>query len=79
MEKRLGDGDEFSLFSPTIAVLFENRGRIETAVAPTEKRSLVTQTSSDAEVVAALQAQAVELGELVRDGMVAVMRAARAP
>jgi hypothetical protein len=78
MEKRLGDGKEFNLFSPTIPLLFENREKIKTVVATTEKGSLVTQTSSDPKVVAALQAHAAEVSELARDGMVAMMRAARA-
>ena len=78
MEKRLGDGKEFNLFSPTIPVLFENRNKIKTVVATTEKGSLVTQTSSDPTVVAALQAHAIEVSDLARDGMVAMMRAARA-
>jgi hypothetical protein len=77
MEKRLSDGKEFNLFSPTIPVLFENREKIKTVVATTEKGSLVTQTSSDPKVVAALQAHAVEVTELAHDGMVAMMRAAR--
>lgn len=78
MERRLGDGKEFNLFSPTIPVLFANRDKIKTVVATTDKGSTVTQTSSDPEVVAALQAHAVEVSELARDGMVAMMRAARA-
>ena len=78
MERRLGDGKEFNLFSPTIPVLFENRDKIKTAVTTTEKGSIVTQTSSDSKVVAALQAHASEVSELARDGMVAMMRAARA-
>jgi hypothetical protein len=75
MERRLGDGNEFNLFSPTIPVLFENRDKIKTVVVTTEKGSIVTQTSSDSKVVAALQAHAVEVSELARDGMVAMMRA----
>jgi hypothetical protein len=78
MEGRLRDGKEFNLFSPTIPVLFENRAKIKTVVATTEKGSLVTQTSGDPTVVATLQAHAVEVSELARDGMVAMMRAARA-
>jgi len=38
----------------------------------------VTQTSGDAEVVAALQAHALEVSELARDGMAAMMRGMRA-
>jgi len=78
MAKRLEEGREFNLFSPTIPVLFENKDKIRTAVEPTEKGVTVTQTSDDAKVVAALQEHAVEVSELVRDGMAAMMRAAQA-
>lgn len=78
MEKRLNEGRVFNLFSPTIPVLFENKDRIKTRVEATEKGARLTQTSSDAAVVAALQAHAVEVSELARDGMVAMMRSARA-
>jgi hypothetical protein len=75
MEQRLRDGREFNLFSPTIPVLFENRDKIRTAVDYAEKGVIFTQTSDDAKVVAALQEHAVEVSELVRDGMASMMRA----
>ena len=78
MEKRLYEGRIFNLFSPTLPVLFENKDRIKTVVEMTDKGSTVTQTSADAKVVAALQAHAVEVSELARDGMVAFMRNMRA-
>ncbi len=78
MEKRLNDGKIFNLFSPTLPVLFENRDKIKTVVEATDKGSVVTQTSGDAKVVAALQAHAVEVSELAQGGMAAMMRAARA-
>jgi len=78
MANRLEEGREFNLFSPTIPILFENKDKIRTAVEPTEKGVTVTQTSDDAKVVAALQEHAVEVSELVRDGMAAMMRAAQA-
>jgi hypothetical protein len=78
MEQRLSDGKTFNLFSPTLPVLFENKDKIKTVVETTERGSIVTQTSGDAKVVAALQAHAVEVSELARDGMAAMMRAARA-
>ena len=74
MVQRLGDGKEFNLFSKTIPVLFENRDKISTTVETTAKGSVVTQTSSDPQVVAALQVHATEVDELVRDGMAAMMR-----
>ena len=78
MEKRLGEGRIFNLFSTTLPVLFENKDKISTVVQMTEKGSTVTQTSSDPKVVAALQAHAVEVSELARDGMAAMMRSAMA-
>ena len=78
MEKRLGEGRVFNLFSPTLPVLFDNKDKIRTVVATTAKGSIVTQTSADAKVVAALQAHATEVSDLAHDGMAAMMRAARA-
>jgi hypothetical protein len=78
MEKRLGEGREFNLFSPTIPVLFRNKDKIRTVVETTDKGAIMTQTSTDAEVVAALQAHAGEVTELVRDGRLAMMRSAQA-
>jgi hypothetical protein len=78
MEKRLGEGREFNLFSPTIPVLFQNKDKIKTVVETTDKGAIMTQTSGDAAVVAALQAHAGEVTELVRDGRFAMMRSAQA-
>jgi hypothetical protein len=78
MTQRLGEGRVFNLFSTTLPVLFEKRDKIRTQVETTEAGSIVTQTSDDSAAVAALQAHAMEVSELARDGMVAMMRAARA-
>jgi hypothetical protein len=78
MEKRLDEGRVFNLFSPTLPVLFAKKDKISTKVESTGKGVIVTQTSGDAEVVAALQAHALEVSELARDGMVAMMRGMRA-
>ena len=78
MTQRLSDGKEFNLFSKTIPVLFENKDKIKTTVEMTDKGSIVTQTSNDAKVISALQEHATEVDELVRDGMVAMMRNMRA-
>jgi hypothetical protein len=78
MEQRLKDGRIFNLFSPTLPVLFDNKDKIRTEVRMTEKGAVVTQTSADAKVVAALQAHAGEVDELARDGMAAMMRGMRA-
>jgi hypothetical protein len=78
MEKRLDEGRIFNLFSKTLPVLFDNKDAIKTVVEMTEKGATVTQRSAEPKVVAALQAHAVEVSELARDGMAAMMRAARA-
>jgi hypothetical protein len=78
MVQRLSNGKEFNLFSKTIPVLFDNRDKIKTTVETTTKGSVVTQTSADAKVVAALQEHATEVDELVREGMIAMMRNMRA-
>jgi hypothetical protein len=78
MEQRLNEGRIFNLFSPTLPVLFANKDRIKTQVEATDTGVVVTQTSSDAAVVAALQAHAVEVSELAREGQAAMMRSARA-
>jgi hypothetical protein len=74
MSQRLKDGREFNIFSPTLPVLFENRDKIESVVEVTEKGAVVTRTSTDAKVVAALQGHAREVTELAQEGPVAMMR-----
>jgi hypothetical protein len=78
MEKRLGEGRIFNIFSPTLPVIFENKDKIKTVVEHTEKGSIVTQRTPDPKIVAALQAHALEVSELARDGMAAMMRGMRA-
>ena len=74
MSQRLKDGREFNIFSATLPVLFENRDKIKSVVEATEKGSVVTRTSTDAKVVAALQGHAAEVTELAQEGMVAMRR-----
>ena len=74
MSQRLKDGREFNIFSATLPVLFENRDKIKSVVEATEKGSVVTRTSTDAKVVAALQGHAAEVTELAQEGPVAMMR-----
>jgi len=74
MSQRLEDGREFNLFSDTLPVLFENRDKIVSKVEMTEKGAVVTRTSADSKVVAALQGHAGEVTELVQDGMAAMHR-----
>lgn len=74
MSQRLEDGREFNIFSKTLPVLFENRDKIRSKVEVTEKGAVVTRTSTDTRVVAALQGHAGEVTELVQDGMAAMRR-----
>jgi hypothetical protein len=74
MSQRLKDGREFNIFSPTLPVLFENRDKIQSVVEVTEKGTIVTRTSTDAKVVAALQGHAAEVTELAQEGPVAMRR-----
>jgi hypothetical protein len=74
MSQRLQDGREFNIFSDTLPVLFENRDKIVSKAETTEKGVVLTQTSADVKVVAALQAHAGEVTELAQDGMVAMRR-----
>jgi hypothetical protein len=74
MSQRLKDGREFNIFSTTLPVLFENRDKIQSVVEVTEKGSVVTRTSTDPKVVAALQGHAAEVTELAQEGPVAMMR-----
>jgi hypothetical protein len=74
MSQRLKDGREFNIFSQTLPVLFENRDKIQSVVEVTEKGTIVTRTSTDAKVVAALQGHAAEVTELAQEGPVAMRR-----
>ncbi len=74
MSERLKDGREFNIFSKTLPVLFENRDKIHSTVQLTDKGAVVTRTSSDPKVVAALHGHADEVTELVQDGMAAMRR-----
>jgi len=74
MEKRLEEGEVFNLFSPTLPTIFENYDRIRSAVEYTPTGVAVEQTSDDPALVAALQAHAAEVTELVDEGMIAMMR-----
>lgn len=74
MSQRLNDGREFNIFSTTLPVIFDNAKNIQSAVEFTDKGAIVTRTSTDAKVVAALQAHADEVTELVKEGPVAFHR-----
>jgi hypothetical protein len=74
MSGRLKDGKEFNIFSTTLPVIFDNAKNIKSVVEFTDKGAIVTRTSTDAKVVAALQGHADEVTELVKEGPVAFHR-----
>lgn len=74
MSQRLKEGREFNIFSTTLPVLFDNRDKIKSVVEMTAMGAVVTRTSTDAKVAAALQGHAGEVTELVQDGMAAMRR-----
>jgi hypothetical protein len=74
MSQRLEDGREFNIFSETLPVLFANAKTITSQVQMTSRGVVVTRTSTDPKVVAALQGHAAEVSELAREGMFAMHR-----
>lgn len=74
MSGRLAEGKEFNIFSTTLPVIFDNAKNIKSTVEYTAKGAVVTRTSKDPKVAAALQAHAVEVTELVQEGPVAFHR-----
>jgi len=61
--------------SPALRAIYANYDKIVTTVEATEKGVVVVQTSTDAQVVAALQQHAAEVTELIKDGMAAMHKA----
>ena len=74
MTGRLKDGKEFNIFSTTLPVIFDNAKNIQSVVEFTDKGAIVTRTSTDAKVIAALQGHAGEVTELVQEGPTAFHR-----
>lgn len=74
MEKRLEAGELFNLFSHTLPEIFDGWDRIDARFEYTATGVTVIQTSDDPALVAALQAHAAEVTELVDEGMIAMMR-----
>ncbi len=74
MLARVAEGRDPQVFiqSPTLDILFERRATITTETEVTDEGVWVTQTSTDAEVVAALQAHADEVTDMAARGMQAV-------
>ena len=61
--------------SPALRAIYAHYDKIVTTVEATEKGVVVVQTSTDAQVVAALQQHAAEVTEFVNDGMAAMHKA----
>jgi hypothetical protein len=74
MSGRLKEGKEFNIFSTTLPVIFDNAKNIKSSVEFTAKGAVVTRTSPDSKVAAALQAHADEVTELVKEGPAAFHR-----
>jgi hypothetical protein len=74
MDQRLKDSSIFNVASKTLPIIFQNRGKIRTEIEPTAKGVAFTQVSDDSVTIAALQAHASEVSELVEEGMIAMMR-----
>ena len=74
MVERMEDGRDpmVPIQSPTLQILFERGDRITTEMTPTDNGIRVRQTSTDPEVVTALQTHAAEVSELAARGMAAV-------
>ncbi len=77
MIARVEEGRDPQVFiqSPTLDILFARRDRIATEIETIETGVVVTQTSEDPEVVAALQTHAEEVTAMVDRGMAAVHEA----
>lgn len=67
-----GDDPEIMIQSPTLDIFFARGDAIETTIDVTDNGIVVVQTSTDAEVVQALQLHAEEVTGMVEQGMHAV-------
>ncbi|WP_244868086.1 hypothetical protein [Vannielia litorea] len=74
MIDRVGQGRDPKIFiqSPTLDIFFARTGVIESDVEVTEEGIVVTQTSTDPEVVEALHVHAGEVSRMAENGMQAV-------
>jgi hypothetical protein len=77
MGKRVGNGDDpgLPIESDNLHAIFRDNGKIKTSYETTDKGIVVVQTSDDAVTVAALQAHASEVTDLVKGGMAALQTA----
>ena len=67
-----GDDPQIGIQSPTLDVFFVRGDEIETEIDVTDEGIVVTQTSDDPELVAALQKHAAEVSAMAERGMEAV-------
>ncbi len=74
MIQRVEDGRDPKVFiqSPTLDIFFQKGDGIETEIEVTDDGIVVTQTSTDPELVAALQTHAAEVTDMADRGMQAV-------
>ena len=74
MIQRVEEGRDPQVFiqSPTLDILFQRRETITTEIETTDEGIWVTQTSTDPEVVTALQTHAAEVSDMAARGMQAV-------
>ncbi|SPF77456.1 hypothetical protein [Pseudoprimorskyibacter insulae] len=74
MLTRIEDGRDPKIFiqSPTLDILFAQNDDIETEIEITDEGVVVTQTSDNPDVVAALHTHAAEVSDMAERGMVAV-------
>lgn len=77
MIHRVEEGRDPQIFiqSPTLDILFERRDRIMTEITTGDEGIIVKQTSTDPEVVKALQVHAAEVTDMANRGMQAVHEA----
>ena len=74
MTERVAAGDDpgLPIESPELHSIFRNKDKVRTTVETVDKGAVVTQTSTDPAVVAALQEHAKQVSEFVKGGMATV-------
>jgi hypothetical protein len=74
MGERVAAGDDpgLPMESSALHSIFRNKDKVQTKIETIDKGVVVTQTSTDAAVVAALQEHAKQVSEFVKGGMAAV-------
>ena len=75
----MGKDPGLPMETKAVRTIFANKDKVRTSTEPTPKGVIVTQTSTDSVVVAALHRHAADVSELVRDGMAAMHRSMMRP